>query len=119
MIIDSLKIENYRNYDSLKIKFDHGTNIFHGDNAQGKTNILEAIYLCGTTKSHKGSKDRELIKFQEEESHLRMKLRKNGSYYKIDMHLKKNKTKGIAINGVPIRKASELFGIVNLVFFSP
>lgn len=119
MVIESIKLDNFRNYDSLKLKFDSGTNIFYGDNAQGKTNILEAVYLCGTTKSHKGSKDRDLIKFNQEESHLRMRLKKNGSSYKIDMHLKKNRTKGIAINGVPIRKASELFGIANLVFFSP
>ena len=119
MIIDSIKLENFRNYNSLKIKFDSGTNIFYGDNAQGKTNILEAVYLCGTTKSHKGSKDREIIKFYKEESHIRMKLRKNGTFYEIDMHLKKNLTKGIAINGIPIRKASELFGIASFVFFSP
>lgn len=119
MKLESIRLEKFRNYDSLKLNLDSGTNIFYGDNAQGKTNILEAIYLCGTTKSHKGSKDRELIKFYEEESHIRMKLSKDGSAYKIDMHLKKNKTKGIAINGIPIRKASELFGIVNLVFFSP
>lgn len=119
MIITSIQLENFRNYQSLKLKFDSGTNIFYGDNAQGKTNILESVYLCGTTKSHKGSKDRDLIRFGQEESHLRMKLRKNESQYKIDMHLKKNKTKGIAINGVPIRKASELFGIANFVFFSP
>ena len=119
MVIESIRLDNFRNYDSLKLKFDSGTNIFYGDNAQGKTNILEAVFLCGTTKSHKGSKDRDLIKFNQDESHLRMRLRKNDSPYKIDMHLKKNKTKGIAINGVPIRKASELFGIANMVFFSP
>lgn len=119
MVITSLRLENFRNYPSLKIKFDRGTNLFYGDNAQGKTNILEAVYLCGTTKSHKGSKDRDMIRFGQTEAHLRMKLCKNDSRYRIDMHLKKNKTKGIAINGVPIRKASELFGIANFVFFSP
>lgn len=119
MIIESLKLNGFRNYRELKLKFDSGTNIFYGDNAQGKTNILEAIYLCGTTKSHKGSKDRELICFEDEEAHIRMKLLRNESSYKIDMHLRKNKSKGIAINGVPIKRASELFGIVNFVFFSP
>lgn len=119
MIVESIRLEKFRNYKSLKLKFDPGTNIFYGDNAQGKTNILESVYLCGTTKSHKGSKDREVIQFEEEESHIRMKLMRGGTPVKIDMHLKKNKTKGIAINGVPIRKASELFGIANFVFFSP
>ena len=98
---------------------DSGTNIFHGENAQGKTNILESVYLCGTTKSHKGSKDREMIRFEEEEAHICMNLDKDGSHYKIDMHLKKNKPKGIAINGLAIRSAAELLGIGNFVFFSP
>jgi len=119
MIIESIELDNFRNYKSLKLEFDGGTNIFYGDNAQGKTNILESIYVCGTTRSHKGSKDREIIKFAEEQSHLRMKVIKNAISYRIDMHMKKNKTKGIAINGIPIKKASDLFGIVNLVFFSP
>lgn len=119
MIVESLRLHNFRNYENLDLSFDGGTNIFYGDNAQGKTNILEAVYLCGTTKSHKGSKDRELIRFGEEDAHIRMKLRRNGSPYEIDMHLKKNRQKGIAINGMPIRKASELLGIANFVFFSP
>lgn len=119
MIIESVYLEKFRNYESLELAFDPGTNIFYGDNAQGKTNILESVFLCGTTKSHKGSKDREMISFGEEEAHIRMKVRKNNSPLNIDMHLKKNKSKGIAINGVPIRKASELFGIANFVFFSP
>lgn len=119
MIIESIQLQNFRNYNSLGIEFDCGTNIFYGDNAQGKTNILESIYLSGTTKSHKGSKDREMIQFNNDESHIRTKIKKNQVTYQIDIHLKKNKPKGIAINGIPIKKASELFGIINIVFFSP
>ena len=119
MVIESLKLENFRNYQELRLRFDPGTNIFFGNNAQGKTNILESVYLCGTTKSHKGSKDKEIIRFGEEEAHIRMHVAKDGITYKIDMHLRKNKAKGVAINGLPIKKARELFGIVNLVFFSP
>jgi DNA replication and repair protein RecF len=103
----------------LELEFDKGTNLFYGDNAQGKTNILEAVYLCGTTRSHKGSKDKEVIHFGEEESHICMNIKKNDSSFRIDMHLKKNKTKGIAVNGVRVRKASELIGLGNFVFFSP
>jgi DNA replication and repair protein RecF len=101
------------------LEFDSSTNIFYGDNAQGKTNILESIYLCGTTKSHRGTKDRDLIKFGEEESHIEAVVEKNEVPFKIDIHLKKNSPKGIAINKMPIRRASELFGIINIVFFSP
>ena len=119
MYIESVQLKNFRNYDSLELTFDKGTNIFYGNNAQGKTNILESLYLCGTTKSHRGSKDKEIVKFGEEEAHIRMMVNRNQINYKIDMHLRKNKAKGVAINGLPIKKASELFGVVNMVFFSP
>ncbi|CBL20715.1 Recombinational DNA repair ATPase (RecF pathway) [Ruminococcus sp. SR1/5] len=117
MYIESIRLNNFRNYESLEMNFDQGTNILYGDNAQGKTNILEAVYLAGTSKSHKGSKDREMIRFENEESHIRMMVKKGDLSYKIDMHLRKNKAKGVAINGLPIRKARELLGVVNLVFF--
>lgn len=119
MIIESIELKNYRNYDKLHMDFSHGTNILYGDNAQGKTNILEAIYVCATTKSHRGSKDKEIIQFDRDESHIKLNIRKRDVPYRIDMHLKKNRAKGVAVNGVPIKKASELFGIVNVVFFSP
>lgn len=119
MIIESIELSNFRNYDNLDIHFDNGTNILYGDNAQGKTNILEAAYLSGTTKSHRGSRDKEMIRFEENESHIRTIVRKNEKEYQIDMHLRKNGSKGVAINKIPIKKASELFGILNIVFFSP
>ena len=117
--IKVIRLKNFRNYDSLELDLAQGTNIFYGNNAQGKTNILEALYLCGTTKSHKGSRDKDMIQFGKDESHIRMMVKRDELSYRIDMHLKKNKAKGVAINGLPIRKASELFGVVNLVFFSP
>ena len=119
MVIKSLKLKNYRNYELLNLTFDPKTNILYGDNAQGKTNILEALYLSGTTKSHRGTKDRDLIQFGYDESHLETVIEKNGILFQIDMHLKKNSPKGIAINKIPIRRAGELFGIVHFVFFSP
>jgi DNA replication and repair protein RecF len=117
--INSLKLKNFRNYDLLSLNLNPATNIFYGDNAQGKTNILESIYLCGTSKSHRGTKDKDMILFGEEESHIEIIVDKKGITYQIDMHLKKNKPKGIAINHIPIKKASELFGVLNVVFFSP
>ncbi|MCI8786484.1 MAG: DNA replication/repair protein RecF [Eubacterium sp.] len=119
MIVKSLELNHFRNYESLNIAFDQGTNILYGNNAQGKTNILEAIYLSGTTKSHKGSKDREMVQFGNEESHIRLFVEKQEKQFQIDMHLKKHKSKGIAVNRIPIKKAGELFGILTLVFFSP
>ena len=119
MNIRSIELKNFRNYENLEISFDEGTNILFGDNAQGKTNILEAAYMSGTTKSHKGSRDKEMIRFGEEEAHLKTVVMRGGREYQIDMHLKKNRAKGIAIDKIPIKKASELFGILNIVFFSP
>ena len=119
MIIKSIELANYRNYDSLQLSFDKGVNILYGDNAQGKTNVLEAIYISATTKSHKGSKDKEIIKFEQEESHIRSIIERHELEYRIDMHLRQYKTKGIAINGQKIKKASELIGLLNVVFFSP
>lgn len=119
MIIKSIELADYRNYDFLTMQFDKGTNILYGDNAQGKTNILEAIFVSATTKSHKGSKDREIVNFHKEESHIRTYLEKDGIETRVDMHLRKSKSKGIAIDGQKVKKAADLLGLCNVVFFSP
>lgn len=119
MIIKSLELADYRNYETLDMKFDKGTNILFGDNAQGKTNILEAIYLTATTKSHKGSKDKEIVNFAKEEAHIRTYIEKDSIESRIDMHLRKSGSKGIAVDGQRIKKAGDLLGLCNVVFFSP
>lgn len=119
MYIKSLELQDYRNYEQLNIAFDPGINILYGDNAQGKTNILEAVFLAATTKSHRGSKDSEIIRFSKEESHIRSFIQKDEVTHRIDMHLKKNRSKGAAIDGITIRRSSELFGLCNIIFFSP
>ena len=97
MRIDHVEICNFRNYAKAKLDFHEHINVLYGDNAQGKTNILESIFVSGTTKSHKGSKDRELIRIGQEEAHIRVLLTKNDISHRIDMHLRKNKPKGIAM----------------------
>ena len=119
MKFKSIELKDFRNYEDLSMTFHPGINILYGDNAQGKTNILEALYLCCTTKSHKGSKDKEMIKIGQTSAHIRIKAEKDGIEHTIDMHLKKKHSKGIAINGIPIKKSSELVGLVQVVFFSP
>lgn len=119
MYVESLSLNKYRNYDALSMTFDKNINILYGDNAQGKTNILESIYMASTTKSHRGSKDREIIKLGEEESHIRLCIKKSDISHRIDMHLRKNKNKGVAIDGVTIRRTTELFGLLNVIIFSP
>ena len=99
MIIESLELKDYRNYENLDIKLSSGVNIFYGDNAQGKTNILESIYLATTSKSHRGSKDKDIIRFGAGESHIKLMIKKMDTSVRLDMHIKKNKAKGVAING--------------------
>ena len=119
MIIKSIELADYRNYESLKLQFDKKTNILYGDNAQGKTNILEAIYVAATTKSHKGSKDKDIINFDKEEAHIRTYIEKENLETRVDMHLRKSKSKGIAVDGKKLKKAADLLGLCNVVFFSP
>lgn len=94
MIIKSIELKNFRNYEQLQIDFDAETNILFGDNAQGKTNILESAYVSATTKSHKGSRDKEMIRFGEDEAHIRTIVCKRDQDYQIDLHLKKTVQRG-------------------------
>lgn len=119
MIIKSLKLQNFRNYEYQELNFDKGTNILYGDNAQGKTNILEAIYVATTTKSHRTTNDKEFIKFGNEEAHINLKVEKSEIDYSIDIHIKNGKNKNLAIDKIPLKKAKDLFGLINIVFFSP
>ena len=119
MIIQSIELCNFRNYEREEFHFHEGTNVLYGDNAQGKTNVLEAIFVGGTTKSHKGSKDADMIQKGKEESHIRYFVEKNKCTFKIEIHMKRGKAKGIAVDGVPIKSSRELMGLSNIVFFSP
>ena len=119
MRVDALAVADFRNYVFQELSFHEGINLFYGDNAQGKTNLLEALYLCMTNKSYRGSRDRDMIRFGADEAHLKLVAEKKDVPYRIDMHLKKNKKKGIAVNSSPIRNSGELIGLLNVVFFSP
>lgn len=119
MYIESLALKNFRNYESLDIKFSDKINILYGDNAQGKTNILEAIYMSATTRSHKKSKDRDIVKFGENDSHIRVNVKKRDVGHRIDMHIRKSGPKGVAIDSIPIKRSTELFGLINIIMFSP
>ena len=119
MIIRKIRLTNFRNYESLSVDFDPSVNILYGSNAQGKTNLLEACYVSGTTRSHRGSRDREMIRFGEQEAHIRTEIEKQGRNHTIDLHLSVGKKKKMAIDHVPLKKASEIFGFLNIIFFSP
>lgn len=119
MIIKSIELCNFRNYEREEFHFHEGTNVLYGDNAQGKTNVLEAIFVGGTTRSHKGSKDSDMIRKGTQEAHIRYFVEKNNRTFRVEIHLRRGKTKGIAIDGIPIKSSKELMGLSNIVFFSP
>lgn len=119
MIIKSIELCNFRNYEREEFHFHEGTNVLYGDNAQGKTNVLEAIFVGGTTKSHKSSKDADMIMKGRDQSHIRYFVEKNNCTYKVEIHMKRGKTKGIAIDGLPITSSKDLMGLCHIIFFSP
>ncbi len=119
MVIKSLELSSFRNYEKLSLEFSSGVNILYGDNAQGKTNILEAICVCATTKSQKGSKDKEMIRIGDEECHIRMYVEREEVPHKLDMHLRRAKAKTAALDGLPVKKSSELYGFLHVISFSP
>ncbi len=120
MIVKRLELTDYRNYESLEIEFADGSNILYGNNAQGKTNILEAVFLCGTTKSHRGSKADEMIRLSSNEAHIRVYIVRDGIDHKIDYHLVRGgKKKNIAIDGTAVKKYSEIYSLMSVVSFSP
>ncbi len=119
MYISSLSLSNFRNYSSEKIEFSPYTNVIYGDNAQGKTNILEAVYIFSQGRSHRAKSDKELIKFGEDFAKLSLEFHDSERDYKAKVQLAKNGKKNIKINHVQITKLSMLMNYLNLVMFSP
>lgn len=117
MLITNMKMINFRNYDEFNIDFNKNINIFYGNNAQGKTNIIEAIFICAIGKSFRSSKDKELIKFEKNFLNIEInynKIDRDGKI-KIEISDKKN----IYLNGIKNKKLSELIGKINVVLFTP
>ena len=119
MFIKKLMLLNYRNYKNVNIDFSRNVNVFMGDNAQGKTNILESIYYCGLAKSHRTSKDRELINWDEDGAYISLSIGKERLDKRIDINILKDGKKAIRVNSIKINKIGELFGTFNVVMFSP
>lgn len=119
MYIQKVSLTGYRNLKDITLFLKNGINIFYGENAQGKTNFLESLYLCASGRSLRTKNDSQLIEFNAKESHIQVLIQKLNSADKIDIHLKKEAKKGIAINGVALKKLGELFGTCHAVIFSP
>ncbi|MCD7777825.1 MAG: DNA replication and repair protein RecF [Clostridiales bacterium] len=118
-IIDRLYFKNYRNLEETTMEFCPGINIIYGNNGMGKTNILETIFMCSTGRSHRTHKISNLINFEKQSAGIVL-YKKNGIYTdKINISLKANEKKGISVNGISLRKTSELFGNLKVVMFSP
>ena len=118
MRISLLELQNFRNIESLSAEFAPGCNIIYGENGQGKTNILESIYMCGFGKSHKNSREREIIRNGFEESHIRADFASEISSHRVDIHLRKNRPKGMALDRIPIKRFGQLYGNILVVMFS-
>lgn len=119
MIIDSLKIKNYRNFKEAEIKLNSSLNIFIGDNGQGKTNLMESIYLSSIGRTFRLNSENELINFNENKSSIEVNFTKANYKTQISIELEKNKKKQVYINGVKLDKTSEMIGILNNVIFTP
>ena len=117
MWIKKIKIYNFRNYKNEEINLEKNINIFYGKNAQGKTNIIEAIYLCGLGKSFRTNKDKEMIKLNENKSYVEVEFEKSDRDGKIKIELENKKN--IYLNNIKLKKLSELLGNLNVVIFTP
>lgn len=118
MILKKIELRNFRNYENLTARFYKGINIIYGDNAQGKTNLLESIYVLGLTKSHRAFIDNSLIKNEKE--FLQIKGTINGSILDKDLQITiDNKSKVLNIDSTPIKKVSDYISNMNIIIFYP
>lgn len=128
MRITEVLLQGFRNLSQLHLTPSAGINVICGSNAQGKTNFLESLYFCAVGRSMRGKADQQLIAFDSAESHIRLSVRRSeasGRTDRIDVHLKRDTQtghghgKGVAVNGLPLRRLGELFGTLYAVVFSP
>ena len=117
MYIEKIKLQNFRNYKELEVNLNKNINIIYGNNAQGKTNILESIFLCSFGKSFRTTKEKEMIKFDEEKSLVEIFYQKKDRDGKIKIEI--GNKKQIILNGIKLKKLSELLGNLNIVIFTP
>ena len=117
MWISKVNLMNFRNYEKQEIELNNNINIFYGENAQGKTNIIEAIFLTSMGKSFRAKKDLEMIQLGKENANIEVYYEKSDRCGKIKIDL--SKRKNIYLNGIKLKKLSELLGTINVVIFTP
>ena len=119
MIVKNIEFENFRNIDSEKIEFSDGINVIYGENAQGKTNILEGIYLFARGKSFRAFKDKELIKFDKSVAYAKMNFESKNNETLLGVEISKSQPKKFYRNKVKVAKTSEIIGEFRAVLFCP
>ena len=119
MNIKEITLKNFRNYENETIKFQEGLNVIIGNNAMGKTNLLESIYCCAIGKSPKTTKYKELIKMGKTNAYIKIVLEKKYRDHIIEFYVDNKENKRIKIDGVPLSKLKDLIGYMNIIFFSP
>ena len=119
MIVKGVELHDYRNYVQAHVDFCDGINVLCGDNAQGKTNLLEAIYLCSVGRSPRTPRDKELIRKGCDRGRVHLVQQDRGGENKVDIILDRTENKRVAVNGMPLSKLGELMGVVAAVYFSP
>lgn len=117
MFITNIELQNFRNYKSQKIELSPNINIFYGDNAQGKTNIVESVFLAAFGKSFRTSRDKELINKYSDFCNILINYKNNNRAGKIKIQISEKKI--VNVNGIKLKKLSELLGTINVVLFSP
>lgn len=119
MKIEKIRLVNYRNYEDANIKLAPYLNVVIGENAVGKTNLLESVYFAGLGKSPRKTQDKDLILMGKDYAYIEITVNKKYRSHKLEFHLDSKGKKRIAIDGIPLLKMSELIGFINIVYFSP
>ena len=117
MWVKKIELKNFRNYKNQKIELNKNVNVLYGENAQGKTNIIESIFLCSMGKSFRAKKDKEMIKLDEDSCSVEVEYEKSDREGKIKIEI--GNKKNIFVNDIKIKRLSELLGKINIVIFTP
>lgn len=119
MKILSLELKNFRNYQQAAVNFKDGLNILYGQNASGKTNMIESIYLCSIFHSPRTPRDKEMILLGEDRATVKILLERKFRKHVINLQIDSQGKKKVALDGIPVNRAGELLGVLGVVFFSP
>ncbi|ASK61760.1 DNA replication/repair protein RecF [Virgibacillus phasianinus] len=118
MHIQQLQLKNYRNYDVLDLAFDDKVNVIIGENAQGKTNLMEAIYVLAFTKSHRTPREKELIQWDKEYAKIKGTVTKRKQSFPLEI-IVSTKGKKAKLNHLEQKRLSDYIGALNVVMFAP